>query len=91
MQHIKTVIVKGKPLEYFITEPDNKYKEYGICAKYDNEIEVVESISSDYQFVYDLAISLVESCTMQDFIEELCEDAIFSNTFIELIEEEKWI
>ena len=71
MQHIKTVMVKGKPLEYFITDPDNKYKEYGICAKYDNEIEVVESISSDYQFVYDLAI--------------------FSNTFIELIEEEKWI
>ena len=89
MQHIKTVIVNGKSLEYFITEPDNKFKEYGICAKYDNDAEVVDAISSDYQFVYDLAISLVESYTMPDFIKELCEDAIFSNTFIDLIEEEK--
>ena len=91
MQHVKTVIVKGKALEYFITQPDSEFNEFGIMAKYEDKVEIVEALSDDYEFVHNLAVSLAESNTMPEFIQELCEEALFEASFIEFIEEEKWI
>ena len=86
MQHVKTVVVDGKALEYFLIDSDEGY---GILARYEGVTETVFDISEDFDFVYDLADSLAESFTMPEFIEDLCEEAMFEAAFVELIEEEK--
>ena len=91
MKHVKTDTINGKLLEYFIIDSDNNTGEYGILAKYDDKAEIVEAISEDYSFVYNLALSLANSRTMPEFIQDLCEEALFEASFIEFVEEEKWI
>lgn len=86
MQHVKTMVIDGKALEYFMTDSDEGY---GIFARYDGKEESVIALSDDFDFVYNLADSLAESFTMPEFIQELCEEALFEASFIEFIEEEK--
>ncbi len=86
MQLVKSVEFEESRLEYFIIDTDGTY---GILAKYKDSVEYVYDLSDDFEFVYELAVSLVETFTMPEFIQELCEEALFEASFIEFIEEEK--
>lgn len=83
MTLLRTINYKGIDLKYFITEKSGEFGEYGIYVSYGEEDWEVEALSSDIEFVTNLINELADTCTMPEFVQEICEEALLEQVFID--------
>ena len=73
----------GIDLKYYITDKSGDYDEYGIYVSYGKEDWEVEALSDNLDFVTDLINELADTLTLPDFVQEICEEALLEQVFIE--------
>lgn len=80
---LRTTNYNGIDLKYFITEKSGDFGEYGIYVSYGEEDWEVEALSSDIDFVKNLINELADTNTLPEFVQELCEEALLEQVFID--------
>ena len=79
----KSVNYKGEDLKYYITDKSGDYDEYGIYVIYGKDDWEFEALSDDLSFIKKLIDELASTFTLPEFVQELCEEALLEQVFIE--------
>ena len=70
-------------IKYYLTEKSGEFNEFGIYVSYGKDDWEVKALSSDLEFMTDLINTLADSLTLPDYVQELCEEALLEQVFIE--------
>ena len=79
----RSVKYNGIDLNYYIIDKAGDYNEYGIYVSYGKEDWEVEALSDDLEFVTNLIDELADTFTLPNFVQEVCEEALLEQVFIE--------